>query len=85
MSDINPVYKSVLVVDDHKMVANGIQLVAGRFFEKFYMAHDGASAMSQALRFFPELIIADYYLPDMPGDSLVRQLKEKLPSARIMG
>ncbi|MCF3108990.1 response regulator transcription factor [Niabella sp. CC-SYL272] len=77
-------YKSILVIDDHKMVANGIKLIAGRLFESFYMAHSGASGMSQALQNFPELIIVDFYLPDIPGDSLVRQLKEKLPSARIM-
>lgn len=84
MNDTTPLYKSILVIDDHKMVANGIRLVAGRLFENFYMAHDGASGMSLALRYFPELIIVDFYLPDMHGDSLVRQLKEKLPSARIM-
>lgn len=84
MNAVNPTYKSILVIDDHKMVANGIKLIAGRLFETFHMAYDGASGMSQALRNFPDLIIVDFHLPDLPGDLLVRQLKEKLPSAKIM-
>lgn len=84
MNNTDSTYKSILVIDDHKMLVNGIKLVAGRLFENFHMAHDGASGMSLALRYFPELIVVDFYLPDMPGDSLVRQLKEKLPTTRIM-
>ena len=82
--DNSSLYKSILVIDDHKMVANGIKLVAGDLFENFYIANEGASGMSLALRYFPALIIVDVFLPDMQGDSLVRQLKEKLPSAKIM-
>ncbi len=52
-------YKSVLVIDDHKMVANGIKLIIGDLFENFYMAHDGATGMSYALQHFPDLIVVD--------------------------
>lgn len=77
-------YKSVLVIDDHKMVANGIKLVIGNLFDDFYMAHDGMSGVSKALQFFPQLIIVDYSLPDTTGDLLVRELKYKLPYTRVL-
>lgn len=77
-------YNSVLVIDDHKMVANGIKLLIGDLFENFYMAHDGASGMSKALQHFPKLIIVDYSLPDTTGELLVRELKYKIPSARVL-
>lgn len=79
-----PMYKSVLVIDDHKMVANGIKLTIGPLFEHFYMAHDGASGMSKALQHFPRLVIVDYFLPDTRGELLVRELKYKIPSAIIL-
>lgn len=77
-------YKSVLIIDDHKMIANGIKLLIGNLFEHFYMAHDGAEGISKALRFFPQMIIIDYALPDTSGDLLTRELKFKLPNAKIL-
>lgn len=77
-------YKSVLVIDDHKMVANGIKLIIGNLFEDFYTALDAMSGVRKALQFFPELIIIDYSLPDSAGDLLVRELKFKLPKTKVL-
>lgn len=77
-------YNKVLVIDDHKMVANGIKFLIGNFFKEFYMAHDGASGISIALQQFPELIIVDYTLPDTNGDLLVKEIKYKLPETRVL-
>ncbi len=84
MNDSVSKYKSILVIDDHSMVAQGIKMVAGSLFQNFNIANDAGSGMSLALRYFPELIIVDFYLPDLPGDILVRLLKEKLPSSKIL-
>jgi DNA-binding NarL/FixJ family response regulator len=78
------IYKSVLVIDDHKMIANGIKHIIGDLFDQVYMAHDGASGKNLALKHFPELIIVDYSLPDTTGELLVRELKFKLPSVKIL-
>jgi DNA-binding NarL/FixJ family response regulator len=77
-------YNSVLVIDDHKMIINGIKLLIGDMFDHFHLAHDGASGISKALQHFPQVIIVDYFLPDTTGDLLVRELKYKIPSATIL-
>lgn len=77
-------YKSVLVIDDHKMIANGIKLLIGNLFQNFYMAHNGADGMSKALQHFPQLVIVDFSLPDTTGDILARELKYKLPTVKIL-
>ncbi|HTG55944.1 MAG TPA: response regulator transcription factor [Niabella sp.] len=77
-------YHSVLVIDDHKMITNGIKLIIGSLFEHFYVAHDGASARNKAVLYAPELIITDFFLPDTHGDTLVRQLKYNNPSTKIL-
>ena len=84
MNNKKSMYSSVLVIDDHKMVANGIQLLIGSMFENFHMAHDGASGMSKALQHFPQLVIVDFMLPDITSDLLVPELKCKLPAAKIL-
>lgn len=77
-------YNSVLVIDDHKMVVNGIKLIIGDLFEQFYMAFDGAAGMSLALQKHPDLVIIDYALPDTSGDFFVRELKFKQPQTKIL-
>lgn len=85
MENTTEKYKSVLVIDDHKMIANGINLLIGPMFEHFYMAHDGASGINMALRHFPQLIVLDYTLPDTSGHLLARELKYKLHDTKILG
>ncbi len=77
-------YDKVLVIDDHKMVANGIKFLIGAFFKEFHMAHDGASGISMALQYFPDLVVVDYTLPDTNGDLLVKEIKYKLPETRVL-
>ncbi len=84
MNEKAATYNSILVIDNHKMVTNGIKLISGSLFKQFHVAHDGASAASEALQYAPELIIIDFFLPDIQGDALVRQLKYKLPSTKIL-
>lgn len=81
---VTSLYKSLLVVDDHKMISNGIKLVAGPLFKEFYMAYDAMSGLNKALECSPTLIIIDYYLPDKPGDVLAQELKYKIPESKIL-
>jgi|SRR5690606_17117894 len=79
-----PKYDSVLVIDDHKMVANGIKLILSGLFEKFYMAFDGDSGLSLAKQNQPGLVIIDYQLPDITGEFVARELKYKFPKTKVL-
>lgn len=80
----NKVYDSILIIDDHRMIGNGIQLLLDKQFKRFFIAKDGAEGVSLALQHFPDLIIIDYYLPDITGDLLVRTLKYRQPKAKVL-
>lgn len=77
-------YHSVLVVDDHKMIVNGIRLLIGDSFHEFYAAYDGAEAVSMALRYQPKLIVIDYSLPDTHGDAVVNTIRQKVKDAKFL-
>lgn len=77
-------YHSVLVVDDHKMIVNGIKLLIGDSFQHFYAAHDDAEAVSMALRYQPKLIIMDFSLPDTSGDIVVQTIRQKIKDVKVL-
>lgn len=77
-------YHSLLVIDDHKIVAHGIKLLLGSRFNHFYMAHDGASGISMALQHFPSMVIVDYSMPDTTGNLVARELKYRQPNIKIL-
>ncbi|TDX01340.1 response regulator [Dinghuibacter silviterrae] len=78
-------YQSVLVIDDHNMVVNGIKLLIGDWFQAFHHANDGATGIQVALRQSPQLVIVDYMLPDMSGEAVAREIRYHCPGARILG
>lgn len=78
-------YHSVLVIDDHKMVVIGIKLLIGDQFRDYYQAYSGAAGIDLALQHQPQLVIVDYILPDMTGDLVVKEIKQRCPGARILG
>jgi DNA-binding NarL/FixJ family response regulator len=78
-------YRSVLVIDDHNMVVNGIKLLIGEDFKEFYYANDGTTGIELALKHRPQLVIADYVLPDKSGDEVVREIRYRCPQTRILG
>lgn len=57
-------YNSLIIIDDHRMIINGIRLLIGDMFEHFHLAHDGASGIKKALLHLPQITIVDHSLPD---------------------
>lgn len=78
-------HQSLLVIDDHNMVVNGIKLLIGEQFAQFYHANDGAAGIQIALKHHPQLVIVDYMLPDMTGEAVTREVRYHCPGARILG
>lgn len=85
MSGVPKSFHSLLVIDDHNMVINGIRLLMGNQFKEFYQANDGAAGVELALKYRPQLVIVDYVLRDMSGDEVTREIKYRCPATRIMG
>jgi len=85
MSEVQPKYDSVLVIDDHKMVIIGLRLSIGDLFSNFYHAREGGMGIAMGKKYQPQLVIVDNQLPDLAGDAVVREIKRYCPHARILG
>jgi len=70
---------SIIVVDDHTIIRQGIAglLKSIEGFEVIAEAGTGAAGVKLALELKPGLVIMDMSLPDMDGLEAVRQMKEK--------
>jgi DNA-binding NarL/FixJ family response regulator len=78
----------ILIVDDHKMVRDGIRSML-EFQEskfKFFIneAGDGEEGVEIALQNPYDIIIMDYQLPGIDGADAARLILEKKPEAKIL-
>lgn len=74
----------LLVIDDHKMIINGIKLLIGNQVSQFYEAHTKEAAISLLDQFEPDLVIIDYVLQEITGDIIVREIKYRYPKTKIL-
>ena len=81
---MKPPYQSVLVIDDHKMIINGIRVTIDHLFEQFHEAYTGESGVEQAVKHQPQLVIVDFRLPDIEGNMVVKEVKYKCPQSRVL-
>jgi DNA-binding NarL/FixJ family response regulator len=76
----------VLIVDRHRMEADGIQ----RLFEQHAdlevvgIATNSADAVALAAATHPDVILADYQLPDSTGAELAARLHKEDPATRVL-
>ena len=84
MNPLPSKYQSLLVIDDHNMIVNGIRLLIGGLFGAFYQANDGATGISLAIEHQPHLVIVDQVLPDRSGDAIVKEIKYHCSRTRIL-
>jgi len=77
-------YQSLLVIDDHNMIVNGIRMLIGDLFGEFYQANNGAAGMALAVGHHPQLVIVDQVLPDCSGDVVVKEIKYRCAGTRIL-
>jgi len=78
--------KSILIVDDHPLVREGLKVILGRS-AKFEVAGEAGAAaegflMAEKLK--PDLVLLDISLPDGSGIELTRRIKSALPEAGIL-
>jgi DNA-binding NarL/FixJ family response regulator len=74
----------ILLADDHKMVAQGLESLLRDDFELLGTAENGQVLVDAAVLLQPDLIIADISMPILNGFDAVRQLKKKGVQAKII-
>jgi len=78
--------RSVIVVDDHEIVRNGL-LATLRGVPRLRVvggAGNAADALDLAGRKRPDIALVDLRLPDMSGDELCRELIAAVPTTRVV-
>ncbi|HEY4334659.1 MAG TPA: response regulator transcription factor [Puia sp.] len=77
-------YDSLLVIDDHNMIVNGIRLLIGHRFQDVWQANTAAAGLALATQNRPQLVVVDFVLPDGTGDTIVKEIKYRCPATRIL-
>ena len=67
--------RRILVVDDNADAAEGLSDFLGALGHSVRTARDGASALEEASRLRPEIVVLDIGLPDMDGHEVARRLR----------
>ncbi|HEV3154307.1 MAG TPA: response regulator transcription factor [Candidatus Baltobacteraceae bacterium] len=76
----------ILVVDDHPVVRDGVEMLAqsSRHLRVVGYAATGAAALEIAQGCKPDIILLDVRLPDMLAPDLVRALQLRAPASKII-
>ena len=67
----------ILVVDDEASIQEIVRAYLEREGFIVYTASDGKEALDLAARKQPQLIVLDLMLPDVPGEEIARQVRER--------
>jgi DNA-binding NarL/FixJ family response regulator len=75
---------SVVLADDHRMVAEGLRSLLNSEFELLEVVGDGVALVAAAKRLRPDVIVADITMPQLNGLDALAQLKQHNPSVRVV-
>lgn len=77
---------SVLIVDDHAIVREGLgTLLAEETTVRVVgEARDGAEAVTQAVQLRPDVILMDLMMPEMDGIAATRKIRKACPQTQVL-
>lgn len=75
---------SVVLADDHRMVAEGLRSLLNSEFELLEVVGDGVALVAAAKRLRPDVIVADITMPQLSGLDALAQLKQHNPGVRVV-
>jgi DNA-binding NarL/FixJ family response regulator len=76
----------ILIVDDHAVVREGLRafLELQEGLEVVGEAEDGEVGVAEAERLQPDVILMDLVMPKLDGVGAMRELRARVPSARVV-
>jgi DNA-binding NarL/FixJ family response regulator len=77
---------SILIVDDHEVVRNGIRsyLETIKDFDVVGEADSGEAALKMVSELIPDIVLLDLIMPGMDGVETTRQIKKLSPRTQIV-
>ncbi len=76
--------KTVLIVDDDKIIREQLQKELKREFFKTFLASDGKTALESLNQEEIDIVILDVKLPDMDGLEVLKVIKEERPDCEVI-
>jgi DNA-binding NarL/FixJ family response regulator len=76
----------VLIVDDHEIVREGLQILLGEEaeFEVVGTANDSPNALAQVEKLKPDVVLMDIAMPGMDGIETTKRVLNVNPSSRVL-
>lgn len=76
----------ILLADDHRIVREGLRnmIIKQPGFEIIGEAEDGLSAVKQARKLSPDVVIMDIGMPGLNGIEATRQIKSESPHIKVI-
>lgn len=75
---------TVLLADDHRMVAEGLRTLLSAEFDLVGVVEDGIALVEAARSLKPEVIVADITMPRLNGIDALARLREDNPQVRVV-
>jgi DNA-binding NarL/FixJ family response regulator len=75
---------SVLIADDHGLMADGLARLLAEEYEVIGTVQDGKTLVTEALRLRPDVICLDITMPRLNGIQAATELSEALPSTKLI-
>jgi DNA-binding NarL/FixJ family response regulator len=75
---------TVLIADDHAMLAEGIARLLSADYQVLGMVANGRQLVSDAARLNPDLVVLDISMPELNGIDAARQLHRVCPRSKVV-
>mgnify|MGYP001040428497 CR=1 FL=1 len=84
MTEPNPI--RVIVVDDHKMVRNGLKTFIDAYadLELVGQAADGKQALQLCIKHQPDVVLMDMIMPEMDGIEAMRLIRQRHATTQVI-
>jgi DNA-binding NarL/FixJ family response regulator len=75
---------TVLLADDHRIVAEGLKRLLEPEFELIGVVEDGRALLAAARKLQPDVIVSDISMPELNGVEALEELKKVNPATRVV-